>query len=65
MFGASFFRAYDMDDDVIEVLRRRDPANHTPIDVGSVRFRINLPLAVSVDNPVIGANQVAEAALKL
>lgn len=60
-FLTSFFRAYDMADGAIEVLRRHDVAAHSHIDIGSVRFRVDLPVAVSGGNPVVGANQVAAA----
>lgn len=60
-FLTSFFRAYDMADRAIEVLRRHDVAAHSHVDIDSVRFRINMPLAVSAGNPTVGANQVAEA----
>lgn len=55
--------AYDMANEAIEVLRRHDLVTHTNVDVDSVRFRIDLPLTVSVDNPVVGATQVADAIL--
>lgn len=62
-FLTSFFRAYDMANEAIEVLRRHDLVTHTHVEVDSVRFRIDLPLTVAVDNPVVGANQVADAIL--
>lgn len=62
-FVTSFFRAYDMSDTNIEVLRRQDIAARPHVDIGSVRFRVDLPVAVSADNPITGANQVAEAIL--
>lgn len=62
-FVTSFFRAYDMADEAIEVLRRHDLIAHAHVEVNSVRFRINLPLTVGPGNPVVGANQVAKAIL--
>lgn len=60
-FLTTFFRAYDMADEAIQVLRRYDVTARTHVDVGSVRFRIDLPAAMSAGNPIVGANQVAEA----
>lgn len=62
-FLTSFFRGYDMSDTAVEVLRREDIAVRQHVDVGSVRFRVELPVAGSVGNPVAGANQVARAIL--
>lgn len=62
-FLTSFFRAYDMADPGIEVLRRADVAVHSHVDVSSVRFRVDLPVVASPGNPVVGANQVAEEIL--
>jgi len=58
-----FFRAYDMSDNAVEVLRRDDISIHHHVDVSSVRFRVELPAAVSPNNPVLGANQVADVIL--
>jgi hypothetical protein len=58
-YVTKFVRAYDMRDPAIEVLRRDDIASHHHVDVGSVRFRIDLPLSVSAGNPVHQPNQVA------
>lgn len=58
-----FFRAYDMSDSAIEVLRRDDVAVHHHVNVESVRFRVELPTPVSPANPVVGANQVADVIL--
>lgn len=63
-FLTSFFRAYDMSDRTIEVLRRDDVAVRHHVDVSSVRFRIELPITASLGNPVVGANQVAQAILR-
>ncbi|TFB96267.1 MULTISPECIES: PD-(D/E)XK motif protein [unclassified Cryobacterium] len=60
-FVTSFFRAYDMSDPNIEVLRRQDIAARSHTDIGSVTFRVDLPVSASADNPINGANQVAEA----
>jgi len=62
-FHTTFFRAYDMSDNAVQVLRRSDVVAHSHVDVGSVRFRIDLPTAVSASNPVTGANRVARAIL--
>lgn len=62
-YVAKFFRGYDMTDPAIEVLRRDDIVNHHHVNVGSVRFRIDLPLTVSAGNPVQQPNQVARAIL--
>lgn len=59
-----FFRAYDMDDAGIKVLRRADVTAHPHVAVDSVKFRIDLPVTVSAGNPITGANQVADAILK-
>ena len=58
-----FFRAYDMSDSAVEVLRRDDIAVHHHVDVSSVRFRVELPTIVTPTNPVLGANQVADVIL--
>jgi hypothetical protein len=58
-FLTTFFRAYDMSDTAVEVLRRDDVAVHHHVDIGSVRFRVELPITASLGNPVVGANQVA------
>lgn len=62
-FLTTFFRAYDMSDSAVEVLRRDDVAAHHHVDVSSVRFRVELPITVSLGNPVVGANQVAQVIL--
>ena len=62
-FLTSFFRAYDMSDSAVEVLRRGDVAVRHHVDVNSVRFRMDLPITASPGNPVVGANQVAQAIL--
>ena len=59
-----FFRAYDMDDVAIKVLRRADVIAHPYVAVDSVKFRIDLPVTVSAGNPITGANQVADTVLK-
>ena len=64
-FATTFFRAYDMNDPAISVLRRHDVAAFQHVADDSVSFRVNLSIngAVSATNPVEGANQVAEAIL--
>ncbi|GAB4100790.1 PD-(D/E)XK motif protein [Sinomonas halotolerans] len=62
-FLTSFFRAYDMSDSAVEVLRRGDVAVRHHVDVNSVRFRVELPIIASLGNPIVGANQVARAIL--
>ncbi|MFC4224244.1 PD-(D/E)XK motif protein [Lysinibacter cavernae] len=62
-FLTKFFRAYDMSDAGIEVLRRDDIVAHRHVDANSVRFRVELPTTVSPSNPVAGANQVADYVL--
>jgi len=63
-FLTTFFRAYDMADGAIQVLRRQDVTVRAHVDVRSVKFRIDLPTAVSAGNPIVGANQVADAILQ-
>lgn len=58
-FLVSFFRGYDMTDDLIQVLRRHDVAERVHVDIGSVKYRIDLPTVLSANNPIAGANQVA------
>lgn len=62
-FLTSFFRAYDMSDNAVEVVRRDDIAVRHHVDVSSVKFRVELPIVASLGNPVVGANQVAQAIL--
>lgn len=62
-FLTTFFRAYDMADRAIEVLRRDDVSSYHHVDASSVRFRVDLPISVSLGNPISGANQVARAIL--
>lgn len=64
-FLTTFFRAYDMDDPAIGVLRSHDVAAFRHVVDGSVRFRVSLSThgAVSAGNPVEGANQVAQMIL--
>lgn len=62
-FLTNFFRAYDMSDTAVEVLRRDDVAVRHHVDVSSVRFRVELPVAASLGNPVVGANHVAQVIL--
>jgi hypothetical protein len=52
-----------MQDHAIQVLRRQDVTARAHVDVGSVKFRIDLPPAISAENPMVGANQVALAIL--
>lgn len=58
-FLISFFRGYDMTDDLVQVLRRHDVAERAHVDIGSVKYRVDLPATLSMGNPVVGANQVA------
>ena len=62
-FLTSFFRAYNMVDSAVQVLRRADVTAHPHVAVDSVRFRVDLPVAVSAGNPTIGANKVADTIL--
>lgn len=62
-FLTAFFRAYDMADTAIDVLRRPDIMTRQHIDANSVRFRVELPTIASLGNPVVGANQVARVIL--
>lgn len=62
-FLTTFFRAYDMGDAAIEVLRRADVTARPHVAVDSVRFRVDLPVTVSAGNPTHGVNQVADAIL--
>ncbi len=66
-FLTTFFRAYDMDDTAIGVLRRHDVAAFRHVADDSVRFRVNLSTngPISAGNPVEGANQVAKMILGL
>ncbi|MCR2816578.1 PD-(D/E)XK motif protein [Microbacterium jiangjiandongii] len=66
-FLTTFFRAYDMDDAAIRVLRSHDVAAFGHVVDASVRFRVNLAAngPVSMGNPVEGANQVAQFILGL
>jgi hypothetical protein len=62
-FLTSFFRAYDMSDSAVEVLRRDDIAVHHHVELNSVSFRVELPVVASPGQPVVGANQVAKVIL--
>lgn len=62
-FLTNFFRAYDMSDSAVEVLRRDDVAVRHHVDVSSVKFRVDLPITASPGNPIGGANQVAQVIL--
>lgn len=66
-FLTTFFRAYDMDDAAIGVLRRHDVAEFRHVADSSVRFRVSLSASgpISAGNPVEGANQVARTILGL
>lgn len=64
-FTVTFVRGYDMGDPAVEVLRRDDVVNHHHVDVQSLTFRIDLPAAINLDNPVTGIGRVAEAILGL
>lgn len=60
-FLTTFFRAYDMTDSAVKALRRQDVIIRHHVEVSSVRFRLELPASVGLDNPIVGANQVARA----
>lgn len=64
-FLTTFFRAYDMDDTTVGVLRRHDVAAFRHVADDSVRFRVNLSTngPISAGNPAEGANQVAQMIL--
>ncbi|BCW39600.1 hypothetical protein StoSoilB3_11350 [Arthrobacter sp. StoSoilB3] len=62
-FHVGFFRCYEMGDEAIRVIRRDDVTMCQHVDVASIRFRVDLPNAVSLDNPIIGATRVAQAIL--
>ena len=64
-FTATFVRGYDMADPAVEVLRRDDVVAHQHVDAQSLTFRVELPAAISLYNPVAGARRVAEAILDL
>lgn len=63
-FRVAFTRSYDMVDPLIRVLGSDDLAEHTHVDPGSVRFRVQLPTSVRGDtNPVVGLGASAQQAL--
>ena len=62
-FTVAFFRAYDMADLLIEVLRSDVVTAHQHVDKSSLLFRINLPATMSAQTPVAGANQAARSIL--
>ncbi|PKI91135.1 hypothetical protein CW368_07680 [Actinomycetales bacterium SN12] len=66
-FLTTFFRAYDMDDAAVGVLRSNDVAAFRHVADDSVRFRVNLSALgpISAGNPIEGANQVAQMVLGL
>jgi hypothetical protein len=64
-FLTNFFRAYDMSDSAIKVLRREDVTVRHHVDPNTVQFRVELPIIASSANPVVGANQVADRVLGL
>lgn len=64
-FTIVFFRAYDMSDQAIEVIRTDDLAPRHHVDLPSVSFRITLPATLSARNPVAGLNQVAHTILRI
>ncbi|WP_295907576.1 PD-(D/E)XK motif protein [uncultured Xanthomonas sp.] len=64
-FTVTFVRGYDMADPAVEVLRRDDVVAHQHVDAQSLIFRVELPATISLDNPVAGAQRVAEAILGL
>ena len=64
-YAVRFFRAYNMGDPGVHVLRSDDIAWREHVDVQSVRFSIRLPDVVTGANPVLGANQIAQAVLNL
>jgi hypothetical protein len=56
------FRAYDMSDTAVKVLRRADLLNRTNVVLDSVTFQINLPEQVTGDiNPQTDPFAFAEA----
>lgn len=59
----NFFRAYDMADTAVEVLRRDDVAVRHHVDINSLKFRVELPITAGPGNPIGGANQVAQVIL--
>ena len=64
-FSVTFVRGYDMADPAVEVLRHDDVVTHQHVDAQSLTFRVELPAAISLYNPVAGARRVAEAILDL
>ena len=64
-YAVNFFRAYNMSDPGVHVLGSDDIAQKQHVDVKSVRFSIRLPEIVTGANPVLGANQIAQAILGL
>lgn len=62
-FTTTFFRGYDMEDPLIQVLRSVDVLPHVHVERQSVSFTASFPAAVSPVNPIVGANQVAESIL--
>lgn len=65
-FSTTFFRAYDMDDAAIGVLRSHDIAAFKHVIDGTVRFGVDLSAhgRINTGNPVEGANQVAKLVLE-
>lgn len=61
-FEITFVRAYDMGDENVAVLRSADVAQYQHISPGSLRFAVQLPVAVTGDlNPVVGLHQAIMA----
>ncbi|UWQ24119.1 PD-(D/E)XK motif protein [Leisingera aquaemixtae] len=64
-FSMTFVRGYDMTDSAVQILRRDDLIIHQHVDAQSVTFRVELPAAISLDNPIVGARRVVDAILRL
>lgn len=62
-FTVRFVRGYEMSDPRIQVIRRSDVSSRPHVDRESLRFRINLPEAVSLSNPVSGVDGIAQIIL--
>lgn len=65
IFTITFFRAYDMTDPSVEVLRRDDIATRHHVELPTVTFRVTLPASISATNPITGANQIAGSILRI
>lgn len=62
-FSVTFVRGYDMADPAVEVLRHNDVVAHQHVNAQSLSFRVELPATISLNNPIAGAQRVAEAIL--